>query len=651
MTYFPIAFIAPNYRDYKNEWLKAYEPGTTTPKAMALDSAAAVTVAKLQLNADGFLKSAGGALVIPYLSGAYDLWLFPTEAEADSNTTTNAIRVADNILGVPADDAIELLLINDLSQAYEFPTVGAMILDEDLPVGKVMTTAVHNLVSNDGGSIYIKRAGVSPDAIGSPSMAGAFYAELQGTSGWMSPEVFGSDGTAAVDSVVIPAYLKEIRKQLWKSGKTYILDATIAGGANSFRVYSNTTMDGFGTTIQWKGTTNNGLYHSVADGSLFKILVGGFRMENPDNIVGLNGIFVAGFINYCVYSHITGVGMGQYLFGMGGASSGYTDLTINNCEALNTDPTQSNEFSVCFELFPLVRSSGLKFFNNKADQVGKGGCFKIHSTDVAKIYSNKFKRTTNVGDSQSQAVMIGGRSGVENTTEVDFYNNDIEDANGSLGALFMGNTSSGTRVSGGNITGAGSIIWVGGSISDSDITNVNVALIQSLGVTNAIVNLDITNCKKLAGLNFQAPAGGNAPSSISGLHIDNNRFSSNIRITTAGSSTDITITDNEMIQTPATSLLYADNITFSGNTISISDTWSAGSQPFLANADNYRQFNNIWNLKGLAAQAVWLNGTTDAQVIGETVENTITRVALDNGTASEIFDNRQKINGGAWAVV
>lgn len=67
---------------------------------MALDPDGAVTVAKLELNADGFLKSAGNALVIPYIDGAYDLWLFPTEAEADSNITTNAERVADDIIGV-----------------------------------------------------------------------------------------------------------------------------------------------------------------------------------------------------------------------------------------------------------------------------------------------------------------------------------------------------------------------------------------------------------------------------------------------------------------------------------------------------------------------------------------------------------------------
>ena len=69
MALSPIAFIAPNLRDYPTWWLKAYGPGTTTPKTMALDSAGATTVAKLQLNADGFLESSGGDLVIPYIDG------------------------------------------------------------------------------------------------------------------------------------------------------------------------------------------------------------------------------------------------------------------------------------------------------------------------------------------------------------------------------------------------------------------------------------------------------------------------------------------------------------------------------------------------------------------------------------------------------
>ena len=100
MAYSPIAFTAPNYRDYNNDWLKAYEPGTTTPKVMALEANGGTPVAMLQLNADGFIVSAGNALVIPYINGAYDLWLFPTSTAAAANDTSNAVRLADNITGV-----------------------------------------------------------------------------------------------------------------------------------------------------------------------------------------------------------------------------------------------------------------------------------------------------------------------------------------------------------------------------------------------------------------------------------------------------------------------------------------------------------------------------------------------------------------------
>lgn len=100
MAFSPIAFVAPNYRDYKEYWIKAYEPGTTTPKTMSLTSIGSVLVAKLQLSKDGFIISSGGALVIPYIDGSYDLWLFPTETEADNNDTASAVRVADDMINV-----------------------------------------------------------------------------------------------------------------------------------------------------------------------------------------------------------------------------------------------------------------------------------------------------------------------------------------------------------------------------------------------------------------------------------------------------------------------------------------------------------------------------------------------------------------------
>ena len=153
MAFSPVAFIAPNYRDFKNEWLKAYSPGTTTPKPMALESNGGTQVTKLQLNADGFIVSAGAALVIPYIDGAYDLWLFPTAAEADANDTSNAIRVADNITGVSLG-SIESNLINDLSQAYEFPTLDNAINSIiSFPIGKVLHLK-ERTTGNGGGAVW-----------------------------------------------------------------------------------------------------------------------------------------------------------------------------------------------------------------------------------------------------------------------------------------------------------------------------------------------------------------------------------------------------------------------------------------------------------------------------------------------------------------
>ncbi len=102
MSYQPISRILPQYEDYANWWLKAYEQGTTTPKVMGDDSTPSNTYAKLELDAQGFPNTSGGARLIPWIDDAFDLWIFPTEAEADANDTTNAIQISDNI-GQPSD--------------------------------------------------------------------------------------------------------------------------------------------------------------------------------------------------------------------------------------------------------------------------------------------------------------------------------------------------------------------------------------------------------------------------------------------------------------------------------------------------------------------------------------------------------------------
>jgi hypothetical protein len=72
--------------------------------------------------------------------------LFPTDAEADANNTTNAIRLADDI------NSFNTSIINDLSQAFTFKTVALMQSSLiEFPVGKKIFWQGYYTAS-DGGS-------------------------------------------------------------------------------------------------------------------------------------------------------------------------------------------------------------------------------------------------------------------------------------------------------------------------------------------------------------------------------------------------------------------------------------------------------------------------------------------------------------------
>jgi 3D (Asp-Asp-Asp) domain-containing protein len=182
MAFSPIAFIAPNYSDYGTYWLKAYLPGSTTPKPLAIDLAGTTTFAKLQLNVNGFFKSAGGALITPYVEGAYDAYLFETEAEADANNTASAIRLADNITPL-VDEQLRADLAagtTDIALVeYTFDTVALLAADTRVfPVGTALKTKGYYTIGDSGGAQYIQTAGAAP-SIGSPAMAGGGHAKIQ----------------------------------------------------------------------------------------------------------------------------------------------------------------------------------------------------------------------------------------------------------------------------------------------------------------------------------------------------------------------------------------------------------------------------------------------------------------------------------------
>lgn len=93
-----IAYSTLQYEDKANWYMKAYEPSTTTPK-LIFDGReqTATSFVKIQLNSSGIPISTGGDIIIPYINGRYDLWLFPTEKEANQNDTSSAVRVADDV--------------------------------------------------------------------------------------------------------------------------------------------------------------------------------------------------------------------------------------------------------------------------------------------------------------------------------------------------------------------------------------------------------------------------------------------------------------------------------------------------------------------------------------------------------------------------
>lgn len=113
MAYNQIANIIPEYNTlYANWWMKAFEQGTDMPLAMATDKAAGTTLAKCQLDDQGFPTTDGSARFIPYLNTAYDIFIFPTEEEADSAITANAIQLADNIDPNPLVDLVDGAMVS-----------------------------------------------------------------------------------------------------------------------------------------------------------------------------------------------------------------------------------------------------------------------------------------------------------------------------------------------------------------------------------------------------------------------------------------------------------------------------------------------------------------------------------------------------------
>ncbi len=204
MRYGPIAYTMPQYEDYPNYWMKAYEQGTTTALSMATDITGDTTAAKFEINTNGFPVTAGAALVIPYIGEAYDLWLFPTEALADANDTTNAIQIADNVIATGSGSAAQGL------------TVAAMTADTGILEDDWIETQGYNASGDNGGGTYkiktVAQAAIDGDVIDEyvhHSIAGGLYVAILQIKDVLNVSQFGvtcdgvTDDTNAMKAVAV----------------------------------------------------------------------------------------------------------------------------------------------------------------------------------------------------------------------------------------------------------------------------------------------------------------------------------------------------------------------------------------------------------------------------------------------------------------
>lgn len=260
MAFAPIALTIPQYEDHPNEFLKAFIQGTVTPLVMATDATGGTTAAKFEIDAQGFPKTAGGARLIPFVDGQYDLWLFPTAAEADANDTTNAIQFADNLNSDPTSDGIEI-----------FATV-ATLAATSVNSGLTVNTQGYTTAGDGGGATYLivtsGAFGGAPDEQGDHTLANGNIAVLQ-IEGAFNIRQFGIViGDAAANTLAIQAAHDRASTVLDETlaGKIQRVEAAVYSPAGLYvhnTITRNAGVRFFGdgmsiSTYKFTGTTGNG---------------------------------------------------------------------------------------------------------------------------------------------------------------------------------------------------------------------------------------------------------------------------------------------------------------------------------------------------------------------------------------------------------
>lgn len=251
MSLAAIAYTSTPMEDYAGYWVKFYEQGTTTPKSMATDAAGGTLLAQAEISSGGvvpigFIKTTGSAIFIPYVDGAYDQWLFPTEQEAIDNNTTNAIQLADNIIapslagaGATAiqEDTVLLMTINN-NKAYE---VDDVVVTKEFAVGA------------GGGGVYdvVLTSSVIPNTFNVIiGVTDALISFVLREKAALTFEEVGSVGTVDEAALIANVFSRAQGKTIkGLNGKTYVSSLVQP-------MLTSTELDLGGSTLKFTGTTS-----------------------------------------------------------------------------------------------------------------------------------------------------------------------------------------------------------------------------------------------------------------------------------------------------------------------------------------------------------------------------------------------------------
>lgn len=166
MAWNPISGTVPQYEAAgvaaSGHYLKFYGAGTTTAIVMSTDSTGGTTLAKSQLNSEGYPLNGSSAIFIPHIAQSYKIVLYANETDADANTFGNAVWNVDNLSVVDGGN----------SSSYELGTQAAAASHVGISPGFVIKTDYvnSNRISGSGseaaftGTTTVGKAGNWPDA-------------------------------------------------------------------------------------------------------------------------------------------------------------------------------------------------------------------------------------------------------------------------------------------------------------------------------------------------------------------------------------------------------------------------------------------------------------------------------------------------------